>query len=351
MTSTGLERVIVIGCGLIGTSIALALTRAGVEVALDDLDPHTLGQARSMGAGTALTEHTPLADLVVIATPPSAVVDTLYEAQARGLGRAYTDVASAKEHIWTEAELRGSDLQGYVPGHPMAGRELSGPAAAQPDLFAGRPWILCPYPGVEKEALAAVDALVSLCGARRTDMAPARHDRAVAALSHLPQLVSSALAAQLTDLDPEVLALAGTGVRDTTRIAGSDRRMWGDILAQNASAVADAVGRLAEELASAAAELRTNGPSGGSALVDALLGRGNLGRSALLDAAPKTPVPTPLTPKSPIPAPLTSLTPKAPVPAPARGPYGTLRLAPGRPTGPLPTFRPFQFQPTAGDPE
>jgi prephenate dehydrogenase len=256
VTSTGLERVVVIGCGLIGTSVALALTRAGVRVALDDIDTDAVDQARRMGAGEVLTEDTPVADLVVIATPPSAVVDTLYDAQARGLGRAYTDVAGAKEHIWTEAELRGSDVLGYVPGHPMAGRELSGPGAAQADLFAGRPWILCPYPTVEPDALDAVDALVSLCGGRRTDLTPAAHDRAVAALSHVPQLVSSVLAAQLADLGPAVLALAGTGARDTTRIAGSDPRMWTDNLGQSAPAVAEVVERMAGDLASAAAELR-----------------------------------------------------------------------------------------------
>ncbi|MCX5199540.1 prephenate dehydrogenase [Streptomyces sp. NBC_00249] len=281
MSGTGADRVTVIGCGMIGTSIGLALTGAGVAVSLEDRDPRAVAQARLMGAGAPLTPRTPPADLVVVATPPSTVVDTLFAAQARGLGHAYTDVASAKGRIWAEAELRGCDLRGYVPGHPMAGRELSGPAAAQADLFAGRPWILCPYPTVEPRALEAADALVTLCGAHRRDMTPADHDRAVAALSHAPQLVSSALAAQLAGLDPDVLALAGTGVRDTTRIAGGDARLWGDILGQNAVAVADAVDRIARELAVTARELREPGATG-SAAVDALLDRGNLGRAALV---------------------------------------------------------------------
>ncbi|MER7760786.1 prephenate dehydrogenase [Streptomyces sp. NPDC097619] len=284
----GLTHVTVIGCGLIGTSIALALTGAGVTVTLEDRSREALETALRMGAGWELTEDMPPADLVVVATPPSVTVDTLYEAQARGLGHAYTDVASAKEHIWTEAELRGADLLGYVPGHPMAGRELSGPAAAQADLFEGRPWILCPYPTVEPRALEAVAALVALCGGVRRDMGPAEHDRAVAALSHAPQLVSSALAAQLAGLEREVLALAGTGVRDTTRIAGSDPRMWGDILGQNATAVADEVERIAAELALTARALRERGTEGAAATADLrvadLLGRGNEGRTALVAA-------------------------------------------------------------------
>ncbi|MGW1764053.1 prephenate dehydrogenase/arogenate dehydrogenase family protein [Streptomyces sp. NPDC002073] len=186
MTSTGLHRVTVIGCGLIGTSLALALTRAGVEVLLEDHDPDALGRAMLMGAGTPLAPAAPPADLVVIATPPSTVVDVLYEAQARGLGHAYTDVADAKEQIWAEAELRGCDVRGYVPGRPVVGRSSAGrgpadAAEARADLFAGRSWIVCPYPAAEPRALDAVDALVALCGARRRDMSPAEHDRAVAA--------------------------------------------------------------------------------------------------------------------------------------------------------------------------
>ncbi|MCX4970615.1 prephenate dehydrogenase/arogenate dehydrogenase family protein [Streptomyces sp. NBC_00654] len=348
MTSTRPDRVIVIGCGLIGTSVALALTRAGVRVALDDVDTAALDEACRMGAGTALTEDTPVADLVVIATPPSAVVDTLYRAQARGLGRAYTDVASTKEHIWAEAALRGSDLLGYVPGHPMAGRELSGPGAAVPDLFAGRPWILCPYPTVDPEALAAVDALVRLCGGVRRDLTPAAHDRAAAALSHVPQVVSSALAGQLAGLGPDILALAGAGVTDTTRTAGSDPALWADILGQNASVVAEAVERLAGELGSLARELRAGG-SGPSDGVRELLDRGNAGRAALLAAAGTTAANTAAAgpaagPAAPAPARTRAAaagTRTGPPYLPPHRPYRSPLLRPGRPAGPVPRIRRF----------
>src|SRR6478609_8164238 len=140
MNSTTVRRVTVLGTGVIGTSIALALRRAGIHVALSDQDVGSLATAECMGAGIALMPDDPPADLVVIATPPSTVVSVLRDAQARGLGAVYTDVASTKARISADAELAGCDLTSYVPGHPMAGRELSGPHAAHADLFAGRPW-------------------------------------------------------------------------------------------------------------------------------------------------------------------------------------------------------------------
>ncbi|MFJ8197179.1 prephenate dehydrogenase/arogenate dehydrogenase family protein [Streptomyces sp. NPDC096152] len=181
MTPVALHGVTVIGCGLIGTSIALALTRAGVQVSLTDHEDDVLDRAWRMGAGTPLAHDQRPADLVVIATQASAAVDTLYEAQARGLGHSYTDIAGSKREIWQEAELRACDLWGYLPGHPVVGPDLRHPDAARADLFAERPWILCPYPLVEPAALAAADELVSLCGGRRRDMTLTEHDRFSAA--------------------------------------------------------------------------------------------------------------------------------------------------------------------------
>ncbi|MFI0929569.1 prephenate dehydrogenase [Streptomyces sp. NPDC021012] len=279
-----LRRVTVIGCGLIGTSLALDLTRAGVDVSLADLDPRAVERAVARGAGTPLDTTAPPADLVVVAVPPSAVVDTVYEAQATGLGRAYTDVAGAKGRITEEAELRGCDLHGYVPGHPMAGRESSGPDAAEPGLFAGRPWILCPGPTSVPEAVAAVEELIALVGARPRTLTPTAHDEAVATVSHTPHLVAAALAAQLANTAPEVLSLAAGGLADTTRIAAGDPGLWSDIIGHNASAVADALDRVAADLALLSRELREDDQAG-SVTVGSLLLRGNLGRQALVAAA------------------------------------------------------------------
>ncbi|GBQ03521.1 prephenate dehydrogenase/arogenate dehydrogenase family protein [Streptomyces spongiicola] len=283
MSRPRLRSVTVIGCGLIGTSLALRLSRSGIAVSLADLDPAAVALGAGRGAGAPLAPDAPPADLVVVATPPSAVVDVLYEAQARGLGRAYTDVAAAKGLIWEEAVLRGCDLRGYVPGHPMAGRGLSGTAAAEPGLFAGRPWILCPGPSVHPEAAAAVEELVSLCGAVAHTMPPTAHDEAVATVSHTPMLVAVALAAQLADAAPDVLALAGGGLRDTTRIAASDPGLWSDILTHNAPAVAASVERVAADLVLMASALRDGGDTC-SVSVGGLLLQGHRGRAALLDA-------------------------------------------------------------------
>lgn len=174
MTALAPHDVTVIGCGTLGTSIALALTRAGSSVSLADEDPRALARAVFRGAGTALEPDRLPAGLVVVATPTAAVIDTLYGAQAAGLGRAYTDLTAGDHGIWEEARLRGCDLRGYVPGRPRLPVRAHGPAAG---LFAGHPWTVCPYPLVEPDALDAVDRLVRTCGAHRDDVPPGRRAR------------------------------------------------------------------------------------------------------------------------------------------------------------------------------
>jgi len=163
-------RVAVIGTGLIGTSVALALRERGAGVWLADADPEAARLAAHLGAGELLPEDTAQAswvpaDVAVIAVPPSAVADTLAAAQARALAACYTDVASVKRLPVEQARARGCDMASYVPGHPLAGREKHGPAAARADLFLGRTWALCPEPETSEEAVAAVTALVTACGA------------------------------------------------------------------------------------------------------------------------------------------------------------------------------------------
>lgn len=165
MTSTPLRSVTVIGCGATGTSIALALTRAGVDVALDDSDPRALDRALRAGAGTLLLPGDPPADVVVVATDPTAAADVLYEAQARGLGHAYTDVDGTDESMWQEILLRGCDQFAYVPGRPPGAPRTVEPEAVAADRFEGRPWLLAPGPATPPEAVAAVRELVALCGA------------------------------------------------------------------------------------------------------------------------------------------------------------------------------------------
>ncbi|MCW2912876.1 MAG: Prephenate dehydrogenase [Actinomycetia bacterium] len=284
-----LRRIVVVGTGLIGTSIALAMREHGADVLLADRDTASLRLAVEIGAGAALPEGDPgePADLAVLAVPPAAVAAALLDAQKRGLARFYTDVASVKLRPLSEAAELGCDLSTFVPGHPLAGRERSGPAAARADLFLGRPWALCPSPESSAEAAEAVTALARACGGEPVTVSAAEHDRAVALVSHGPHVVSAAMAARLGDAPDVALGLAGQGVRDVTRIAASDPRLWIGILSANAEPVAEVLDAVAGDLALAAAMLRAGAQSGGAVAdvaaekVTELLHRGTIGRGRI----------------------------------------------------------------------
>jgi prephenate dehydrogenase len=274
----------VIGTGLIGTSIALALCERGVTVWLTDHDPAAARLAADIGAGKVLPEplsaaepgqasregeappgqgpqgqDKPWADLAVLAVPPSAVAPSLAAAQARRLAHWYTDVASVKALPLRQASALGCDLTSFVPGHPLSGRERSGPAAARADLFLGRPWVICPGPQTEPEAIAAVVALVRCCRGEPVQVGAGEHDRWVALVSHAPHVVAAAMAAQLADAPGGALGLAGQGLRDVTRIAEGNSGLWTQILAANAAPVARVLADVAADLAAAAEALAETG--------------------------------------------------------------------------------------------
>ena len=225
---SGPATVAIIGTGLIGTSIALALREKGSTVWLADQDPAAARLAADLGAGDPLPApgHGATADVAVIAVPPDAVADTLAAAQERGLARYYTDVASVKQLPVAQARDRGCDLVSYVPGHPLAGREKHGPAAARADLFLGRSWALCPTPETSEAATSTVTSLVRACGAVPVRTDAAAHDRWVALVSHAPHLVAAAMAARLEEAPAEALDLAGQGLRDVTRVAAGEVGLW-----------------------------------------------------------------------------------------------------------------------------
>jgi prephenate dehydrogenase len=248
----------VIGTGLIGTSIALALRARGVDVWLADRDPHSARLAADLGAGQPLpASGVPggPADVAVLAVPPAAVAQELRAAQSRGLARCYTDVASVKALPLAAARELGCDLASYVPGHPLSGRERSGPAAARADLFIGRPWVICPLPDNDQATLDQVTWLAEACGAQPVTATVADHDQWVALVSHAPQAVSAAMAARLEQAPDSALALAGQGLRDVTRIAGSGAEMWMQILSANAGPAAAVLREVAADLAQAAETL------------------------------------------------------------------------------------------------
>jgi len=244
-------KVVVIGTGLIGTSVALALRDRDVEVWLADSSPAAARLAAGIGAGSELPGDGPpggSADIVVLAVPPEAVAPALAAAQARGLGRWYTDVASVKELPLARARELGCDLAAFTGGHPLAGRERSGPAAARAGLFLGRPWAVCPLPETAPDAVAAVDGLARACGAQPVLMSAADHDRWAALVSHAPHAVAAAIAARLEHAPSGALGLAGQGLRDVTRIAAGDAGLWTQILAANAAHSSEVLAALAADL-------------------------------------------------------------------------------------------------------
>lgn len=273
--------VLIIGAGLLGASIGLALSRAGVQVWLEDSSPTGLELACDLGAGQPLSaQPAPAPALVVVATPPDVAGDVVVHALRNYPGAVVTDVASVKEPIAKCVLERVPNLaQRYVGSHPMAGRERSGAASARADLFDARPWVLVATPATSPNALSAVRQLAIDLGALPTQLGAAEHDRAVALISHTPQLVASALAARLEQAPEMALNLAGQGLRDTTRIAASDPRLWAAILNANRSSVSQVLRELRVDI-DALIEALEQGRGSVGTVVD-VMQRGNLGRDRI----------------------------------------------------------------------
>ncbi|MBD7916948.1 prephenate dehydrogenase [Cellulomonas sp. Sa3CUA2] len=246
IATTGPVRIV--GTGLLGASLGLALRRHGVEVQLTDPSRTALALARDVGAGAPVDGSSAEPVLVVVAAPPDVTADAVATALAEHPDAVVTDVASVKGHVLAELRAAGADLTRYVGSHPMAGRERSGPSAAVPDLFLGRPWVLTDSGTSREDALLAVRHLAVDVGAVPVAMDADEHDAAVAVVSHVPQLASSLVAARLRGVDEQALALAGQGLRDVTRLAASDPALWTSILAANAAAVRDVLVALRADL-------------------------------------------------------------------------------------------------------
>jgi prephenate dehydrogenase len=235
----------IVGTGLLGTSIGLALRRAGIEVLLADESPDHLRTASGLGAGRpAGPEEQP--QLVVVAVPPDhlgAVIRRALEIT----DAVVTDVGSVKSGPLAEvADVPG--VERYIGGHPMAGSERSGPLAASAALFDGRPWAVTPHDSSRPEAVELVEALVRICGAVPVSMSPVEHDRAVARTSHIPHLLAALAAGRLAEAPTDHLALTGQGVRDVTRVAAGDPVLYGQILSANSEAVLDLLAEVRDRL-------------------------------------------------------------------------------------------------------
>jgi prephenate dehydrogenase len=204
------------------------------------------------------------------------VAPTVVDALRRYLNAAVLDVASVKAGIESDVlRAAGDQATRYIGTHPMAGSQHAGPLTATPDLFAERTWVLIERAGRDEVSVATAEALIAACGARLVRLDAASHDRAVAAVSHLPQLMASLTAARLTDTPASDLALAGQGVRDVTRIAASDTAMWQQIVAANTAAVRAQLQAVSDDLAHLIAHLDD------TAVVADVMRRGQNGVAAL----------------------------------------------------------------------
>lgn len=241
----------IVGTGLLGASIGVALTRGGVHVTLEDASPIPSAVAAELGAGVVGQPGEQGPSLVVVAVPPEVAGSVVARALSTWPAAVVTDVASVKESVLGEVRRAGGDLTRYVGSHPMAGRERSGAAAAMADLFVGRPWVICAPEEASSSSVLVVRELAVDVGARVVHLGARAHDEAVALVSHMPQVVASVAAKCLVGASANALDLAGQGLRDTTRIAGSDPGLWAAILLGNAGPVASRLREVADGLSAA----------------------------------------------------------------------------------------------------
>lgn len=269
----------IIGTGLLGTSLGLALTDAGHTVTLEDLSPTAVNLAADMGAGTRDNPTDP--DVVIVAAPPDVCAGIIVTALRTWPRATVTDVASVKGAILAQVreQTRERELDRYIGSHPMAGREKSGAIAARGDLFTASPWVVCSDEDTPKERLDHIVNIAEAVGAAVIHLDPDFHDSSVARVSHAPQVVASLMAAQLRDMPADGIALAGQGLRDTTRIADSDPGLWTQILSGNAAEIRTVLKGLRDDLDTVIRALDL-GPGAYAALAGALAA-GNEGRDRI----------------------------------------------------------------------
>lgn len=236
-------RALVVGTGLIGGSIGLALRGHGWHVTGRDLDTARSARALELGALDAVGDD-PAADVTFVCTPVLAIAAEARAALAGG--GVVTDVGSVKHPV-----VSAVSHPRFVGGHPMAGSEQEGVDGADPSLFEGATWVLTPTVDTDAEAYTRVRSVVTSLGADVVALHPAQHDELVALVSHVPHLAAATLmtlAARETEEHAAVLRLAAGGFRDMTRVAAGHPGIWPDICAENREAIVDALDRLVAAL-------------------------------------------------------------------------------------------------------
>ena len=266
-----IKSVRIVGAGLIGTSIGLALKSAGASVQFVDVDE----KAQLLANDLVQSGKFENPELIIIATPPSGFKSSIERESTLNPQAILMDIGSIKTKPLLEVTTIEGLLYRFCGTHPMAGREVSGAVSARADLFLDRAWVITPTPETSAAAKAMVLEVIAACGAQVVEMSAQDHDERVALISHLPQITSSLLAAQLSGSTPEALALAGGGLRDTVRIAGSDPKLWGEILAANESALMPLLISLQNDLSDLISA------ASGPAKWESLVAAGRVGKNAI----------------------------------------------------------------------
>ncbi len=268
MSDVIFPRLTLIGAGLIGGSIARAAKFFGgiaTEITVSDRDQSTLARVAELGFADSI-EPNPAkaaegADCVILCSPVgtyAALAETI--APALKPGAIISDVGSTKQSVIRDIGSFVPAGVHFVPAHPMAGTEFSGPDSGFAELFQGRWSLLTPPPGTDEQAIQKIEALWQKTGAQTARMDAAHHDRVLAIVSHLPHLIAFTICGTADDLADEtrqeVLQFAATGFRDFTRIAASDPEMWRDVFLNNKDAVLEMLARFSEDAQAMARAIR-----------------------------------------------------------------------------------------------
>ncbi|HEY0124664.1 MAG TPA: prephenate/arogenate dehydrogenase family protein [Rhizobium sp.] len=261
MSGVQFDRIALIGIGLIGSSIAHDIKRLGLakEVVISTRSAETLKRAEELQLGDRYTpssaEAVKDADLVIVSVPVGASESVAKEIAAYlKPGAIVTDVGSTKASVIAQMQPHMPANVHFIPGHPLAGTEKSGPDAGFAGLFEGRWCIFTPISGTDEAAIKKLRHFWEALGSRVDEMDPEHHDKVLAIVSHLPHLIAYNIVGTADDLETvtesEVIKYSASGFRDFTRLAASDPTMWRDVCLHNRDAILEMLSRFSEDLAS-----------------------------------------------------------------------------------------------------
>lgn len=228
-----IHRVKIIGSGLIGTSIALALKTKGIAIQMVDKEAQSERLANDLVNGEVISDP----DLVIVSASIDVNLNLISQSLKSHPRSIVLDIASVKSNLLDEVLKLSDNPENFISSHPMAGREVSGAQSARSDLFVGRAWIGITSPNTSELAKELLTELVSFCGSSLYWLTAKEHDQTVAAISHLPQVLSTALAYTLDKKEVKSINLSGQGLRDLLRLSGSNPKLWSELLLANKEAL------------------------------------------------------------------------------------------------------------------